>query len=339
MGIKITRFQDTVRHGSALWNAATALLIAIIMLLLMVQSGLVQSAMAQSGGIMDPLSEDEINTTLSAALRAGAAKGADSEISAAALQQEILLVERHQSKKGEIQSASAARQGDAYIYDYTTDTLKHAIVNLDTGETLAIEEMQNVQLPLTENEVERALDLAFQNESLRTELQSSYQLVSGNELTNIDQLNVKAFIFLAESMPDSVNGLSESCGLHRCAQLLLYTEDDTILEVQPIVDLSRQIVTQDITNKTALITDETLIANENIEETTADLSAQPDGAAQVALAEQTLSIFLPYVGRNQFKDQEQGAVLTFDQQLRSWWCYLFGNTFIDDLFGSACDSR
>lgn len=331
MSIKVMRLKAATHHNLISLSAA-AVLIVIVMITF---SG--QPALAQSGGIVDPLSEDEINNTLSAALQAGAANGADSEISAAALEQEILLVERHQGKKGEIQSASTARQGDAYIYDYTTDTLKRAIVNLDTGETTIVEEMQNVQLPLTENEVEQALELAFENESLRNELQNSYRLVSGSELTSIDQLSVKAFVFLAQSMPDSVNELSESCGLHRCAQLLLYTTDDTVLEVQPIVDLSRRIVTQDITNKAVLVTDTTLIANENIEETTANLSNQPDGAAQVTQSDQTASAFLPFIGRNSFKGQQQEPVLTLDQRIMSWWCYIFGDTFIDDLFGSACD--
>jgi len=291
-----------------------------------------QPLLAQSVGTVDPLNPDEIQKALTTALQAGVANGADSEISAAAIDQEVLLVERHRGNKAEIQSASVVRQGDVYVYDYTTDTLKHAIVDLTTGQTNIIEESQYVQLPLTENEVQRALDLAFENDALRAELQRSYALVADDELTAIEQLNVKAFVFLAESMPDSVNELSEQCGLHRCAQLLLYTDDDTILEIQPIVDLSRQIVTQDITNKTVLAAEEMLISNENIEETMADLNNQPGGAAQVNPDNQPERMFLPFVGRNQFKTDRA----RFEHQLMNWWCSIFGDTIIDDFFNNVC---
>ena len=260
------------RRGNNTIQRVISLVAISVITALFIVVNIYQPLSAQSSGTVDPLSADEIQQTLAAALQAGVANGADSEISAAAIDQEILLVERHRGIKSEIQSASIIRQGDVYVYDYTTNTLKHAVVNLVTGETSVIEETQYVQLPLTENEVQRALDLAFANESLRTELQNSYQLISGNALTSIEQLNVKAFVFLAESMPDSVNELSEQCGLHRCAQLLLYTDGDTVLEIQPIVDLSRQIVTQDITNMTTLVTDDTLIADENIAEGTAGLN-------------------------------------------------------------------
>jgi len=291
------------------------------------------SVMAQSGGGYDPLSQEELERALTAALQAGLAGGADSEISAAAIDQEVLLVERHQSKKSDLQSASIIRQGDVYVYDYNTDTLKHAIVNLNTNETIAVEEMQNVQLPLTEREVNRALDLIFENEQLRNELSSRYQSVTGAELNNVDQLRVKAFVFRADSMPDRVNTLSQECGIHRCAQVLLYTDDDTILEVQPIVDLSRQIVTQEITNN--IVVEERLIANENIEETLTDLSSQNENADAVDAQSQTESAFLPFVGRNQFKDQAV-ETLTLEQQLFNLWCTIFSGTWVDALFGSRC---
>jgi len=63
-------------------------------------------------------------------------------------------------------------------------------------------------------------------------------------LTSIDQLQHKAFTFFSDSMPDVVNNATISCGAQRCAQLLLYTHDNIVFEVSPIVNLSAGLVTQ-----------------------------------------------------------------------------------------------
>jgi hypothetical protein len=45
-------------------------------------------------------------------------------------------------------------------------------------------------------------------------------------------------VFSSESMPDTVNAKTRACGIHRCAQLLLYTTEYVTVELIPIVDLS-----------------------------------------------------------------------------------------------------
>lgn len=273
-----------------------------------------QPLMAQSGAY-DPLSKDEINRALTTALQAGVAGGAESELSAANVNHEVLLIERNQPSKAELQSAAVVRRGDVYIYDYNTDTLKHAVVDLTTNETIAVTEMQNVQLPLTERETNAALDLIFAHEQLRTELSRRYQSITGDELTSIDLLEVKAFIFRADSMPDRVNEMSAVCGLHRCAQVLLYTEGDTIMEMQPIVDLSRRNVTQEISTDFVLNT------------APVDLSGQA--------VEQVDTLFLPFIGRTRLGElmADEAAL---EQEIFSLWCTLFGGTQIDAFFGGAC---
>jgi hypothetical protein len=60
------------------------------------------------------------------------------------------------------------------------------------------------------------------------------------------QLQVKAFVFHASSLPEQLNAASQQCGLQRCAQVLLYTADSVVFEVSPIVNLSAGVITQNI---------------------------------------------------------------------------------------------
>ena len=181
----------------------------------------------------DVLTAQEHERVLNAALSAS-----PTIVRMAASTQEVLLVERHQESKDAYKTGHWPRRGDAYIYDYATDTLTYALINLETGQVDAKQETQFVQLPLTEGEIARALDIAYADEALRTKLAALFFAVSGEPLRDLSQLNVKAFVFRADSIPEDLNGAARQCGLHRCAQLLIFTHDDVAFEMQPIVDLS-----------------------------------------------------------------------------------------------------
>lgn len=157
-------------------------------------------------------------------------------------QTELLLVERRNPQKNE--TGSEGREADVYVYDYRTDTLHHSVVNSISGQVKHEEQVQGVQLPLSNNEIDRAKTIATDNRTVRGRLQQEYLLITGQALNSVDQLNVKAFIFLASSMPSEVNDDAKNCGLHRCARLLLHTEEKIALETAPIVDLSRGNVAQ-----------------------------------------------------------------------------------------------
>ncbi|MEZ4661064.1 MAG: hypothetical protein R2911_26225 [Caldilineaceae bacterium] len=187
----------------------------------------------------DALTPQEQERVLEAALLAGPRIAR-----AAASSQEVLLVERHQESKEIYKTGHWPRRGDAYIYDYATDTLTFALINLDTGEVDTIEKYQGVQLPLTENEMERALDIAYADAGLHAELAARFVALTGETLGDLGQLNVKAFVFRGDSMPEDLNVDALRCGLHRCAQLLIFTREDVAFEVQPIVDLSAGRVVQ-----------------------------------------------------------------------------------------------
>ncbi len=156
---------------------------------------------------------------------------------------ELLLVERRFSEKG-IQNQNSVRLADVYTYNYETDSLNFTIINLDSGEVLQSEEKQGIQLPLTESEINRSLTIASENQALHALLQKEYLKITGQPLQSLDQLIVKAFIFLAKSMPGQVNVKTESCGLHRCARLVMHTSERIALETAPIIDLSDGVVSQ-----------------------------------------------------------------------------------------------
>jgi hypothetical protein len=55
------------------------------------------------------------------------------------------------------------------------------------------------------------------------------------------QLKFNVLIYRADSMPNANPGAA-ACGLHRCAQFLIATQDDVVINLLPIVDLSLQTV-------------------------------------------------------------------------------------------------
>ncbi len=182
----------------------------------------------------DPLTAAEMETVAAAGAAVNPAR-------ASTTRQELLLVERHDAGKT---AGSAPRQGDLYLYDYATDTLIHSTVDVASGVVTAVEHLQGVQLPLNANEEQRALDLIQADMRLWDQLARRYEQIDGKPLTQIEQLQVKVSVFHADTMPERLNAAAQQCGSHRCAQVLLFTVDKTLLELMPIVDLSQGQVAQ-----------------------------------------------------------------------------------------------
>lgn len=192
----------------------------------------------------DPLSLNEVS--MASLLTAGptiAARGTNTELSSiTSNSQEVLLIERNEEKG----APSDQRRADVFIYDYSTNELIEALVDLNTSEVISSERKQGVQLPLTNNELKRAKEIVFEDEDERAILEEEYRRITSREMTNTSDLNIKAFTFLAESLPNRINEASKQCGIHRCAQLMLYTQDNVVFEISPIVNLSEGVVTQRI---------------------------------------------------------------------------------------------
>ncbi len=153
---------------------------------------------------------------------------------------EILLVERHQEAKPITRSGRWPRRADVYVYDYEADKLVQATLNLETRQVDRLETAQHVQLPLTGPETGQAVHLALADPQVAAGLQSEFQSLTGQSLTNPEQqLQIHALIFRADARPGPGLDRAARCGLHRCAQLLLSTQTDLLINISPIVDLSQ----------------------------------------------------------------------------------------------------
>lgn len=194
---------------------------------------------------LDPLNQDELvqATRIALPTQAHAARAVGKKTAVAALPAvELLLVERRPTEKDQ----PGQRLADVYSYDYQSDETVHSIVDLKTQNPVSTERVQNLQLPLTENELAYASQLIFTDPEQMAPLQAEFKRITGQVLTKPEQLQVKAFVFTAETLPEGLNAASQQCGLHRCAQILLYTHDSVVFEISPIVNLSAGLVTQSI---------------------------------------------------------------------------------------------
>jgi hypothetical protein len=154
---------------------------------------------------------------------------------------ELLKVEREAPAKGA--PADTARRARVDVYRYESDTLVTLVVDPATGRVVSTTTSTGVQLPLSANEQATAVLLALEDPTVGPRIAAEYRRVSGRTLTDPDaQLRVAALVFLADSMPSRPLGNASSCGAQRCAQLLLQTSDDVLMEIMPIVNLSRSTV-------------------------------------------------------------------------------------------------
>lgn len=194
---------------------------------------------------LDPLSPAELNKAVNLAApeqSAQLASRSTTQTTAIAHELELLLVERRPVDKDQ----PGKRLADVYSYDYRSDETIHSIVDLTTQERVQTERVQNLQLPLTENELARASKLIFSDAEQLSQIQTEYKRITGQTLLKPEQLQVKAFVFTTDTLPEGLNAASQNCGLQRCAQVLLYTHDSVVFEISPIVNLSAGLVTQNI---------------------------------------------------------------------------------------------
>jgi hypothetical protein len=186
----------------------------------------------------DPLTEAEIETVRQEALADPAvARQLDG-----LARQELLLIERHQEDKAVYERGNWDRRADVFVYNYDSDALIHVIYNLSAGQVDSVNSSQGDQLPLTANEVDQAITIAFNDGQLRPLLNEEFGRVSGGELSSPEQVEIKAFTFHASSLPEMELGAAAGCGVNRCAQLLIFTRESVTFELLPVINLSSQQV-------------------------------------------------------------------------------------------------
>ena len=192
----------------------------------------------------DPLSQDEVARVVAMSKIPVLAARSSGSTSNTSINngQEILLIERNEEKG----APEGQRRADVFTYDYQTNELIQSLVDLNTSEVISSVRKQGVQLPLTRKELTRAKQIVFDDEDERQILQDEYHRITSRVLSDTAELNIKAFTFVADSLPNRVNEASKQCGVHRCAQLMLYTGENIVFEISPIVNLSEGVVTQRI---------------------------------------------------------------------------------------------
>lgn len=214
------------------------------------------AALAQPPGTptgYDPLSPEEQAAALSgvsAALGVQAAAAPErlstpdepGEARVSAPAESVVLVERRQETK-EVMAAAWPRRADVYVYRYADNTMLHSVYNLDTGQVDASEVLRGVQLNLTEQERQLAVEIAWADPDLRASIADAYQSHGGVTLRGPEEIDARVFTYVGGTAPDLEGPGGAACAVDRCAQLLILTPDGATLETLPLVNLTQLQVT------------------------------------------------------------------------------------------------
>ena len=163
-----------------------------------------------------------------------------STASAADAQPQLILMERRREK------GSSARHADAWYYSYAHNETIHKVVDLTSGEVISSEVVIGTQLPLVDVEITRAFDILLASSADHRTLGRAYKAVTGEDFEDRSQVSYKAFVFHPDTVVDGLTADARRCGVHRCAQLLIYTHDNIALDMSPVVDLSKSRVLQNL---------------------------------------------------------------------------------------------
>ncbi len=156
------------------------------------------------------------------------------------LDPQLLLMERRRDK------GAALRLADAWYYDYELNETIKKTIDLASGDVLSSEVVIGTQLPLVEAEITRAFDVLLASAPDRRALEQAYRAVTGKRFEDRSQVSYKAFIFHPDTVVDGLVPAARRCGVHRCAQMLIYTHDNIALNTAPVVDISTSRVLQNL---------------------------------------------------------------------------------------------
>jgi hypothetical protein len=179
----------------------------------------------------DPLSETEVQAALADAQGSNTA-----ESSGLGADDVVLRIERHEEEKAA--EDGAPRRADVYVYSYDDDVLTLTVVDVDAGTVDHSEVVPNTQLPLVAEERDRVLDLALADAPFADLLATRFRQATGRDLADpATDVEAVPIIFRSDANPGTV-GPARACGVHRCAQLMLQSSDDLLIDLLPVVDLS-----------------------------------------------------------------------------------------------------
>ncbi len=138
---------------------------------------------------------------------------------------QTLFIERQEAKK--IVHERIAR---VYQYDYTSQTSRLLIIDLDQQRVIRTLPLDSVHLPLNQMEIDFARTLLAADDKLMNQLRSEQSERAVQPFTSLSELDVKASIF----EPHDTN---HPCAVSRCALLSLFDASSTVFALEPIVFL------------------------------------------------------------------------------------------------------
>jgi hypothetical protein len=180
----------------------------------------------------DPLSASEADAALASITSSGGPESGGLEDDDV-----VLLVERHMEAKAD--EDAGLRRADVYVYSYDDDVLTYSLVDLADNSVVETDDLTGTQLPLVEEEIDRATQIAMADPRFVSRLEQEFQRATGRAMGDVQEdVVIQPIVFLAESMPGRATGALAECGDHRCAQLMLQSSDNILINLLPVVDLS-----------------------------------------------------------------------------------------------------
>ncbi len=143
-----------------------------------------------------------------------------------ALGTQTLFIERQEDKK-----VVHERIARVYQYDYTSQTARLLIIDLDKQNVIRTLPINSVHLPLNQTEIDFARALLAADEQLMTRLRDEQLQRAVQPFASLSELDVKASIF----EPQDAN---HPCAVSRCALLSLFDATSTVFAMEPIVFLN-----------------------------------------------------------------------------------------------------
>lgn len=166
----------------------------------------------------DPLTPDEVR-------RATEIATVGSREHLAAGRAELLYVERDDDK-----ATQDSRRAQAYIYDYSADSLVVRTVDLGEGKVVGESAGKGVQPPPSQREELRAGGLLLADPRLGAAVRQAYAAAAGKALRSVADLGIHGLIYTEPSGP---------CTTHRCVRLFVRLPGGKFLDTSRIViDLS-----------------------------------------------------------------------------------------------------
>ncbi|MGQ7844546.1 hypothetical protein ACUNV4_08725 [Granulosicoccus sp. 3-233] len=143
---------------------------------------------------------------------------------------QTLFIEKQESK-----NAGQVRHARVYQYDYTTQSARMLVIDLENRTLTRQQRIESVHLPLSEQEIAFARSLLERDASLLAALQAEHALRNATPFTTLDELDVKASI---HEPLDS----GDPCLVSRCALLSLFDASHTVFTTEPLIHLNTQQV-------------------------------------------------------------------------------------------------